>query len=75
MTVRPWPAVDHEDHWLTAALEQQIVNDDRSPEELRKRADELREDAGKTDAKGTRDASLALAERYEAAAAARLTTH
>jgi hypothetical protein len=44
-------------------------NTDQAPEELRARANELRAEAEATDIKGIRDAALALADRYEEAAA------
>lgn len=74
MAMRPWPALDDEDRWLADALERQLGEGDRSPDELRERARELRQQGADSDVKGTQDASLALAERYEAAAEARLST-
>jgi hypothetical protein len=44
----------------------------RTPEQLRARARKLRAQAERTDIKGIRDASLALAAHYEQAAADRL---
>ena len=73
MSLRPWPAVNDEDHWLIDGFEQRLAEDDRSPDELRERARELRDQAFATDVKGVQDASLAMAERYEAAAEAHLS--
>ncbi|MBA3866151.1 MAG: hypothetical protein H0X42_07380 [Solirubrobacterales bacterium] len=44
------------------------------PRELSARAEELRAQAAQTDIEGYRDAALALADRYEQAAAARLVS-
>lgn len=74
MTPRPWPTLNDEDQWLVDALERQITESDSTPDELRKRAGELRQQAADSDVNGTREASLALADRYEAAAASRLST-
>jgi len=49
-----------------------LLGSTRSPDELRSRASELRAEAKQTDIKGIREAMLALAERYDEAAAARL---
>jgi hypothetical protein len=68
----PWPDLRDEDRWLTAAIEGRFRTSERSPDELRARAREPRDQAEQTDVKGVRDAALALAERYEEAAAARL---
>lgn len=73
MAMRPWPALNDEHRWLVDAMEAQLADTDRSPEDLRRRAGELRQQAAGSDVKGIQDASLAMAERYEAAAAARLS--
>lgn len=72
--MRPWPELEEEDRWLTDVVAQQITHSDMSPDELRNRARELRQQATDTDIDGMQHASLALAERYEAAAKARLST-
>ncbi|MGH2762770.1 MAG: hypothetical protein ACRDL4_05475 [Thermoleophilaceae bacterium] len=72
MAARPWPDLRDEDRWLTAAMEERLRTGERSLDEMRMRARELREQADQTDVKGVRDAALALAERYEEAAAAGL---
>lgn len=74
MASRPWPAVNDEDRWLIDDFEQGLASDDRSAEQLRERAQELRQQAADSDEKGVQDASLAMAERYELAADARLST-
>ncbi|MDQ6775322.1 MAG: hypothetical protein M3071_03670 [Actinomycetota bacterium] len=71
MSTDRWPALREEDRWLIGAMEDRLLESTRSPGELRARAGELRAEANRTDVKGVRDASLALAERYEDAAAAR----
>jgi hypothetical protein len=61
-----------EDRWLLAAMEDQLRDSTQSPGQLQARARELRAQAEQSDIKGVRDASLALAGRYEDTAAARL---
>jgi hypothetical protein len=73
MPVRPWPELRDEDAWLIEAMEARFANGHRSPEELRARAGELRERAERSEITGIREAALALAERYEEAAASRLS--
>jgi hypothetical protein len=75
MPARSWPNLRSEDRWLTGAMDGRIRASDQSPDEMRARARELREQAEQSDAKGVRDAALALAERYEEEAAARLGNH
>ena len=72
MATPGWPTLNEEDQWLTAAMEKRIRESKRTPEELRARARKLRAQAERTDIKGIRDASLALAAHYEQAAADRL---
>jgi hypothetical protein len=55
-------------------MEERLSAGTRSPDEMRARARELRERAEQSDIKAFRDAALALAERYEEAATARLGT-
>lgn len=71
MPVQKWPTLREEDRWLTDAMEERLRSSDRTPDELKSRARELREQAEQSDIKGIRDAALALAERYEEEAAAR----
>jgi hypothetical protein len=72
MAARPWPVLRDEDRWLADAMERRLLESTQSPEEMRARARELRAEAEQSDVKGIRDAKLALAERYEQAAATRL---
>jgi hypothetical protein len=72
MDVHPWPTLPDEDRWLTEAMERRLRETNQSVEELRARARELRVEAGRSDMKETREAELALADRYEQAATARL---
>jgi len=72
VSTSPWPSLRDEDRWLIAAMEDQLRDSTQSPEQLQARAGELRAQAEQSDIKGVRDASLALAGRYEDAAAARL---
>lgn len=71
MSASPWPRLRDEDLWLIDLMENRLDKTQQSPEQLRARAKELRSEAARTDVKGLRDAALALAERYEQAAAAR----
>lgn len=72
VSTSPWPSLRDEDRWLIAAMEDHLRDSTQSPEQLQARARELRAQADQSDIKGVRDASLALAGRYEDAAAARL---
>ncbi len=72
MPTRPWPALREEDRWLIATIEERLRASEQSPDEMRARAGELREQGSQSEVRGVRDAALALAERYEEAAAARL---
>lgn len=73
MASRPWPRLEDEHEWLIDDFERRLAEDDRSPEELREVASELRQQAADSDIKGVHDASLAMAERYEQAAGARVS--
>jgi tRNA(Ser,Leu) C12 N-acetylase TAN1 len=55
-------------------MEKRLRETSQTPTELRSRARELRVEAEQTDLKGIQDAALALAERYEKTAAARVAT-
>lgn len=69
-TVHPWPELREKDRWLIDLMEELLEDPAHPPEELRERARELRADVDEQGAFG-RDAALALADRYELAAAAR----
>lgn len=71
-TLRPWPEVLEEDRWLIDYMEERFEQSTQTPDEMRARAAHLRAEADRAEWKGSRDMSLALAERYEQAAAARL---
>jgi hypothetical protein len=72
MAIHPWPAVPEEHRRTIELLEELLAETDDTPDELANRARELRDQAAATKIKGQRDASLALADRYDEAAAARL---
>lgn len=67
---RPWPELADEDRWTIELMEELLESTDQAPEELHARAAELREAARESDS-GQRDAALALADRYDQAAASR----
>jgi hypothetical protein len=73
MELRPWPALQDEDRWLADAIEGRLHDSTQSAEQLRERASDLRVEAEQSNVQGIRDAALALADRYEHAAAARLS--
>jgi hypothetical protein len=72
MTVRPWPDIPDEHRWTIEMMEERLRETNQTPAELRSRARELRTKAEQTDLTGIRDAALALADRYEEAAATRV---
>lgn len=69
MAVRPWPDFPEEDQWVLRRIEEQIAESAQSPAQMRARATELRERAAEVGRFGGQDALLAVAERYEEAAA------
>lgn len=71
---RPWPSLREDDRWLTTAMEERLSYSTMSPDDMRARARELREQADASDIDGVRNGALALAERYEQEAAARAAT-
>ena len=71
-SVRPWPSVAEEDQWVIELLEERFEKTPLSPEQMRARAKELRAQAEGGPIGGDKDARLALADRYEEAAAKRL---
>jgi len=60
--------------WALELMRERLEHTKQTPEELSERATELRRQASETDVAAHRDAALALAERYEEAAAARLAS-
>ena len=55
-------------------MEERLEQTGQDPQELSARAEELRIQAAETEVEGFRDAALALADRYEQAAAARFAS-
>jgi hypothetical protein len=72
MEIRPWPGLPDEDGWLIGEMERRLRDNTLSAVQLRARALELRAEAKQSDVQGVRDAVIALAERYEQTAVARL---
>lgn len=72
MEAHPWPRIPEEHRWTIELMEERLRETTQTPAELRARASELRKEAAGTDVLGYRDAALALADRYEEAAAARV---
>lgn len=71
MAARQWPHLDDKHRWAVELMEDLLERTTQRPEALDVRAGELRAQAARTDIDGYRDAYLALADRYELAAAAR----
>jgi hypothetical protein len=71
-SVRRWPKVAAVDRWVIEFMEERFEKTPLSPERMRARAKELRAQAEGGPAGGDKDARLALADRYEAAAVKRL---
>lgn len=74
MSAHPWPEIADEHRWSIELMEELLEQTEQPPRELSARAEELRAQAAQTDIEGYRDAALALADRYEQAAAARLAS-
>ena len=70
-SVRPWPQLLEEDKWLIGLMEERFEKTPLSADQLRARAAELRQQAADPHLCVSREMALALAERYEAAAAGR----
>ena len=71
MVTHPWPDIPDGHRWVVELMEERLEQTTQPAGELSARADELRAQAGQADIDGYRDAALALADRYERAAAAR----
>lgn len=69
--VRPWPELGEHGE-VIELFEDTLADTTQTSEELRERAREFREHAAKTDVLGHREAALAMADRYEQAASARV---
>ena len=74
MAAHPWPEVPEEQRWALELMEERLEQTSQPPQQLSARAGELRAQAEATEIKGFREAALALADRYEQAAAARLAS-
>lgn len=74
MSAHPWPDIPAKHRWVLEQMEERLDRATQPARELSARADELRAQAAQTDIDGYRDAALALADRYEQAAAARLAS-
>lgn len=74
MAFHPWPDIPDEQRWSIELMEELLEQTEQPARELSARAEELRAQAAQTDIEGYRDAALALADRYEQAAAARLAS-
>lgn len=72
MEVNPWPDIPSRHRWTIELMEDRLRLTQQTPAELRKRACELRSEAASTDIPGFRAAVIALADRYDEAAATRL---
>jgi hypothetical protein len=74
MSAHPWPEIPGEHRWSIELMEELLEQTELPSRELSARAEELRTQAAQTDIAGYRDAALALADRYEQAAAVRLAS-
>jgi hypothetical protein len=68
MALHPWPEILDDHRWVIEFLEDRFENPGLTPEEMAGRGRELRRQAEASELEGQRDALLALADRYEAAA-------
>jgi hypothetical protein len=74
MPIHPWPDIPKEHRGSIELMEELLERTEQPARELSARAEELRAQAAQTDIEGYCDAALALADRYEQAAAARLAS-
>jgi hypothetical protein len=74
MAVHSWPDIPAKHRWVLEQMEERLEQTTQPARELSARADELRAQAAQTEVEGYRDAALALADRYEQAAASRLAS-
>lgn len=74
MSTHPWPNIPDKHRWAIELMEELLEQTEQPPRELSARSEELRAQAAQADIEGYRAAALALADRYELAAAARLTS-
>ena len=73
MKALTWPMLDDDHQWLTAALEQQMLESNQTPEELQAEARRVRAEAEQADMNVIREGLLTLATNFELVAADRLT--
>jgi CRP-like cAMP-binding protein len=74
METRVWPDLPEKHRRALELMEKRLKSTTQPARELSARAEELRAQAAQTDIDGYRDAALMLADRYEQAAASRLTS-
>jgi len=74
MADHPWPDIPNKHRWSIELMEELLEQTEQPPRELSARAEELRAQVAPTDIEGYRNAALALADRYEQAAVARLAS-
>jgi RPA family protein len=74
MAPQPWPDLPTKHRWVLEQMEERLEKTSQPARELSARADELRAQAAQTDIDGYREAALALADRYDQVAAARLAS-
>jgi len=69
MPIRPWPEIPEKYRWAVELMEERLALTTLPSSELSARSAELRAQAAVTGLEGYRDAALALADRYDQAAA------
>jgi hypothetical protein len=67
----PWPDLLDEHRSIVDLFEDMLESSTQTSEQLNARAQQLRDEAARTEVPGHREAALALADRYQQAAAAR----
>lgn len=72
MTAMTWPTLNPGDQRITDRLEQQILESNQSPEELRAEAQRVRAEAAQREFPASREALLMYAANLELVAAERL---
>lgn len=74
--VRPWPeGLDEHQRPILQFFEETLESTTQTSEQFRERARDMRKYAAHTEIRGHRETALALADRYEQAAAAHLVAH
>ena len=72
--VKPWPKALDAHPEVVELFEETLASSTQTSDEMRARARELRDFAEQTDVLGYPEAAIALAERYEEAAEARVAS-